>query len=234
LRFLPAAVRRLLAQAVSSSPSSVPLQSAALPDPPRPQPCGFTAKHLPWGSSPSSRRQPAASCDGLPKPTAFHPRRFSRPRWFAPPLALWVCFTPQPRPGFSLQGLCSPHPAEPPRRWTVPSRRWRRGAAVGCPPAPRPVAPPSGLCSGCGSVVRSAVVSRRSDPIPSWDFPPPGSLSRRRWGRLHVPSARGLQKESDPCEPTPSLTCSVSPTPSLACLSRGCRPARGFRPAVMH
>jgi len=105
LRFLPVAVRRLLTQAVSSSPSFVPLQSAALPDPPRPQPCGFTAKHLPWGSSPSSRRQPAASCDGLPKPTALHPRRFSRPRWLAPPLALWVCFTPQPRPGFSLQGL---------------------------------------------------------------------------------------------------------------------------------
>jgi hypothetical protein len=40
-----------------------------------------------------------------PVPTAFHPRRFSRPRWFAPPLALWVCFAPQPRPGFALQGF---------------------------------------------------------------------------------------------------------------------------------
>ena len=60
------------------------------------------------GFLPSSRHQPAASCDELPKPAAFHPRRFSRPRWFAPPPALWVYFTPQPRPGFSLQGF-APH-----------------------------------------------------------------------------------------------------------------------------
>jgi len=84
-------------------------------------------------------------------------------------------------------GACSPHPAGPPRRWPVPSRRWRRNAADGCPPAPRLTAPPSGLCSGCGSVVRATVVSRCSDPIPSWDFPPPGSLSRRRGGAFTSP-----------------------------------------------
>jgi hypothetical protein len=105
LRFLPAAVRRPLSQAVSSSPSFVPLQSAAVPDPPHPQPRGFTVRHLPWGSFPSSRHQPAASCDELPKPITVRPRRFSRPRRFAPPPASWVCFTPQPRPGFSLQGF---------------------------------------------------------------------------------------------------------------------------------
>jgi len=77
-------------------------------------------------------------------------------------------------------GACSPHPVRPPRRWSVPSRRWRRDATDGCPSAPRPFASPSGLCSGCGSVARSSVVSRRSSSIPSWAFPPPGSLSRRR------------------------------------------------------
>jgi hypothetical protein len=92
-------------------------------------------------------------------------------------------------------GVCSPHPAGPPRRWPVPSRRWRRNAAVGCPPAPRPVAPPSGPCSGCGSVVRAAVVSRRSDPIPSWDFPPPGSLSRRRGGAFTSPPLVAFRKK---------------------------------------
>jgi hypothetical protein len=38
------------------------------------------------------------------RPTV-RPRRFSRPRRFTPPPASRVCFTPQPRPGFSFQGL---------------------------------------------------------------------------------------------------------------------------------
>jgi hypothetical protein len=42
---------------------------------------------------------------GHPKPTSFRPRRFSRPRRLPPPLTSQVCFTPQPRPGFALQGL---------------------------------------------------------------------------------------------------------------------------------
>jgi len=37
----------------------------------------------------------------LPRPVTFRPRRFSRPRRFDPPLALWVYFTPLPRPGFT-------------------------------------------------------------------------------------------------------------------------------------
>jgi hypothetical protein len=43
---------------------------------------------------------------GVPLPNAFRPRRFSRPRRFQPPPASRVCFTPQPRPGFTLQGFC--------------------------------------------------------------------------------------------------------------------------------
>jgi len=127
-------------------------------------------------------------------------------------------------------GVCSPHPAEPPRRWPVPSRRWRRNATDGCPPAPRPVAPSSGLCSGCGSVARSVVFSHRPNPIPSWDFPPPGSLAHRRGGAFTSPPLMAFRKK--PSQSFSSLTCSVSPTPCLACLSRGCRPARGSRPAV--
>jgi len=41
----------------------------------------------------------------VPPRQPCRPRRFSRPRRFAPPKALWVYFTPQPRPGFTLQGL---------------------------------------------------------------------------------------------------------------------------------
>jgi len=40
-------------------------------------------------------------------PVPCRPRRFSRPRRFPPRLALWVYFTPLPRPGFSLQGFYS-------------------------------------------------------------------------------------------------------------------------------
>jgi hypothetical protein len=42
-------------------------------------------------------------------PSPFRPRRFSRPRRLAPPPASWVCFTPQPRQGFSLQGFSLSH-----------------------------------------------------------------------------------------------------------------------------
>lgn len=61
-----------------------------------------------------SRRSPPP--DGLPHPgcghprsAAFRPRRFARPRRLPPPPALRVCFTPLPRPGFSLQGVSPAH-----------------------------------------------------------------------------------------------------------------------------
>jgi hypothetical protein len=38
-------------------------------------------------------------------PPWFHPQRFSRSRWFSPPLSLWAYFIPLPRPGFALQGF---------------------------------------------------------------------------------------------------------------------------------
>jgi len=61
----------------------------------------------PMGSLPSSRHQPAAStaARGTTPGLTFRPRRFSRPRRLPPPPALRVCFTPQPRPGFALQGF---------------------------------------------------------------------------------------------------------------------------------
>lgn len=38
----------------------------------------------------------------------FRPRRFSRPRRLTPPTALWVYFTPLPRPGFHFPGVFPP------------------------------------------------------------------------------------------------------------------------------
>jgi len=45
---------------------------------------------------------------GLLDPPPFRPRCFAHPRRFDPPLVLRVYFTPQPRPGFTLQGLFPP------------------------------------------------------------------------------------------------------------------------------
>jgi len=100
---------------------------------------------LPWGSVPLrdiNRWRPRA---GFPGPALFRPRRFTRPRRFAPPPALRVCFTPQPRPGFALQGV------SPRRSRTVSSTATALVslAPLHCPTvarrAPRNVAPPSGL-----------------------------------------------------------------------------------------
>jgi len=82
--------------------------SRVLPLPVGPAPP--SVEPLPWGSVPSSRHQPAASMPpGSHTRQPCRPRRFSRPRRFTPPLAWWVYFTPQPRPGFALQGFPLTH-----------------------------------------------------------------------------------------------------------------------------
>jgi len=81
----------------------------------------------------------------IPLRAVFRPRRSSRPRRFAPPLDSRVCCTPQPRPGFSLQGFvplvepCRLSPASCPR---VDSS----GPACGFPRQPTRPSPP-GPCS---------------------------------------------------------------------------------------
>jgi len=67
-------------------------------------------RRLPWGLAVPLRD----ICHSRLTPRAIlacsvpcRPRRFSRPRRFPPRLALWVYFTPLPRPGFSLQGFDS-------------------------------------------------------------------------------------------------------------------------------
>jgi len=67
--------------------------------------------HLPW----SSRSLMTTSVDrivaarGLPTPRAFRPWRSSHLRRFMPRPTLRVYFTPQPLPGFTLQGISLPH-----------------------------------------------------------------------------------------------------------------------------
>jgi len=70
----------------------------------RPTPPGV--KLLPWGShSLFAVSAGRILSKGFHPPKPFRPWRFSRLRRFPPPPALWVYFTPQPRPGFSLQGF---------------------------------------------------------------------------------------------------------------------------------
>ena len=83
---------------------------------------------------PSSRHQQATStdCPEFPRSELMvHPRRFARPRRFAPSPALRVCFAPQPRPGFALQGIVPLRGAVPAFAGRfMPSWRWMEAPAV--------------------------------------------------------------------------------------------------------
>jgi len=62
--------------------------------------------HLPWDFFPYRDISTADSLlDSNPFESLFRPQRSSRSRRFAPRGALQVYFTPQPRVGFTLQGL---------------------------------------------------------------------------------------------------------------------------------
>jgi len=104
---------------------------------------------------------------GFRVPTLIRPRRFTRPRRL---LLRQHCGSISPR--YHVQGsppgvfpLAQP---EMPRRHPVPSRRWLRSAATGCPAAPRRGASPTGLCSMRESVIPATGINRRKNPIPSW------------------------------------------------------------------
>lgn len=128
--------------------------------------------------------------------------------------AAWVCFTPQPRPGFALQGFCLASSR-------IVSSTMPCPLVVGAaplpvlPPAPRHVAPPSGLCLRCPSPSSPrrglAIASTRSprelrllqvlplDVVRTPSRPLPLDL-RARWSG---PRCAGLQQLS-PSSPTSS------------------------------
>jgi len=146
--------------------SRPPLQSSTAPNLPHTQ-CVW---RLPWGFVPHrdiSGESPLAS--ELPRSrSTVRPQRFSRSRRFNPLSALRVCFTPQPRPGFTFQGFCSCCQAAPPRRWPLPSCRfatesYRRVAS----PAPSSSASPPGLCSGQQFETTDRVFSPADASLPS-------------------------------------------------------------------
>jgi hypothetical protein len=134
-------------------------------------------RRLPWGCAPSSRCRWRPQRAGIPGPDPHPSTAFHTPTTSSTPPTPWVCFTPQPRTGFHLQGFVPPAKPGMPRRHPVPSRRWLRVAAVGFPSAPRRVAPPSGPCSSRESVASTTGVSRRRARAPPGLQPPPGSPS---------------------------------------------------------
>jgi hypothetical protein len=138
-RICPTAIRRELSHAASSSlelsASSRVLRPTTCPRYPgqshdRPE----ARERLPWGSSSliATSAGGVHYCPGFPLPElTVRPRRFARPRRLAPPPALRVCFAPQPRPGFALQGFVPPRGAVPAFAGRfMPSCRWMEAPAV--------------------------------------------------------------------------------------------------------
>ena len=149
----PVAVPRCFRSGFILSCASRLLQSPSSLHPP----FAFRLRAPPMGSRPSSRHQLAASTSReRPKLASFRPRRFARPRRLPPPPALRVCFTPQPRPGFALQGLCRSH-SRTSFRSPLPSCRFRCSPASDCSPAPETNGRLQGL-SPCESPLPSTVV----------------------------------------------------------------------------
>ena len=109
------------------------------------------------GSRSQSRYQPwRSTCTPGTQPRAtFRPRCFAHPRRLAPSTTLQACFIPQPRPGFTFQGV-------PPATWPA------RLVGVPCPPvvahlhlAPRCLGASSSGDLAFRALIRVAIRSHR-------------------------------------------------------------------------
>jgi hypothetical protein len=159
----------------------------------------------------------------------FRPRRFSRPRRLTPPRASWACFIPQPRPGFTLQGL-SPLPsrsASSTSRALLPLRcvplppiaRWRQGSQrrlQGVDPSSDPLRSRWGLAS------------ETLDPLVR--FHSLRLCSRNLGGAFTPPAPAALVLLSYVSSEKLTLSVSIGSWPDS--LSPESPPVRAFRPAV--
>jgi len=131
---------------------------------------------------------------GHPRPASFRPRRFSRPRRLAPPPALRVYFTPQPRPGFTLQGF-SLRRSRTTSSVAVALVTFHRFRCHRLPDGATVTAPSSGPCSAPESVAPRGGLDLAS-PDPLLGLPSPGCSVHPPWCRFHGPSAPGLPRAS--------------------------------------
>jgi hypothetical protein len=189
---LPATVHRPLAGAASSSLRLRASSESSASHPPR---TPFRAAEAPsLGFRPSSRHQPGWPTAGpIPQRSVLgvshahdvSVRRPERHRTSIPALALRVCFAPQPRSGFALQGTFR-HSRTTLVVGPFPLGVSRLRATVGFPPAPPAPASPSGLLSVPECAVAATVVNRHDGASPLLGFPSSRfSLSTRR-KRLHA------------------------------------------------
>jgi len=139
------------------------------------------------------------------------PQRFSRSRGFDPPRTCRPSFMPVPSMGFPFRADFHPQ-SRTSFRMPLPSCGWSED-------------PTSGFCSLRVSFSRdNSSLHRDSDPhgFPSLGKSPFSPVLRQKQ------SSRGLGKER--VKTGSLLSCRVLPAKRLACLSRGCRPFRGFSP----
>jgi hypothetical protein len=163
--FSPDNVRRLVTQAVSSShklaASSKRFHLSPAPNIADTQ-AGSTLVHLPWGLrvlfTTSVSRIVAAP--GLPTPDTFRPWCSSHLRRFDPRPTLRVYFTPQPLPGFTLQGISLLHSHNDSSSLLCLHAGCPTLAKGSYPPSPRTHSPTSRLCSMQESVVKMPGFSR--------------------------------------------------------------------------
>ena len=148
------------------------------------------------GSSPSSRRQQAASTtpQGIPtQRSKFRPRRFSRPRRFPPPPAFAGLFHPAATSRVCPSGVC-PSPRSRtgfprPRHALLPLN------ATACDQRLRPRLQGVAPRRECG-VGRSGLGLDRSAPLVG--FSSSGCSPRATWECLHIPSAFDLPPRGTP------------------------------------
>jgi hypothetical protein len=158
---------------------------------PEAPPLGFSSPHRDI-----SQRRPHTRRESHPR-ASVRPRRFSRPRRFTPPLALRVCFTPQPRPGFALQGFVPHHGADP--GFPEPTALVPLSTACLWFDPGRPTTPStSGPCSPRRMRWLSKPVKASTTPRPSWACASTGDSPRTPWQRFHAAFACTLHRD----EPT--------------------------------
>jgi len=189
------AVPRSLASPGSSSPE-LGLLFRVLTAPNLPHTQGV--RRLPWGSLPHrdiSTESPLVS--ELPRSrSSVRPQRFTRSRRVTPLHTLRVCFTPQPRPGFTFQGFS---PATEPDHLVdgpCPPVVLRLTSTVELPRRLRPQPPRlQGLDPGSSSSSPTGCLALATSRSPL-RFQLPRAFLRIPWGRLHVPSAHDLDRQT--------------------------------------
>jgi len=169
-----------------SPPSeSCGLRPASRPDHPAAGGSRSASLGVPFPHRGTSRWRPPIAQGTRPCAT-FRPRRFSRPRRFPPPPALRVCFAPQPRPGFALQGIvprAEPYRVSPAR--SCPHVVGRQSLRFDPRQLGRPRLQglaPRGECGDERNLFRVP-----SAPRPSWALPPPGLHSTHRGNDFAFP-----------------------------------------------